>query len=265
VIQIIFYNFTFKKGLFMQKLNVLMLSFLIAAIPLVSVTVLGQEKTPVKKLRVLLVTGEDHPSHRWQETAPALRNGLNTDREMECRLADDPEILGTDIVFDYDVLIFHFKNYKPLKRDEQAKKNLAQFLDNGGGLVLVHFACGAFQEWAEFEQIAGRVYDPKKPAHDPYGRFKVEFADHEHSVTKNLEDFEITDELYTCLKDSEVPVHLLAESTSKVTKQRHSMAFVREHGNGRVFLTTLGHDVKSVSSPDFQILLQRAVRWTGQR
>ncbi|MDR1290311.1 MAG: ThuA domain-containing protein [Planctomycetaceae bacterium] len=248
-----------------MRKNIFVLLLLVAVMPLFCATVFGQEKTQAKKIRVLLVTGEDHPAHRWQETAPMLRNDLNTDREIECRLVDDPEVLGTDIVFDYDVLVFHFKNYKPLKRNEQAKKNLTQFIDNGGGLVLVHFACGAFQEWSEFGQIAGRVYDPKKPAHDPYGRFKVEYSDREHNVTQNLADFEITDELYTCLKDATVPVHVLAESTSKIDKKRHSMAFVREHGKGRIFLTTLGHDIKSISSPDFKTLLQRAVRWTGKR
>jgi type 1 glutamine amidotransferase len=230
----------------------------------VCVPAFSQDVKPAK-IRVLLITGEDHPSHRWQETAPVLRNGLNADNEIDCRLVDDPEVIGTDIIFDYDVLVFHFKNYKPLKRYEQAKTNLAKFIDNGGGLVLVHFACGAFQDWTEFEQIAGRVYDPKKPAHDRYGVFKVEYVAHEHPVTKGLDDFEITDELYTCLKNSTIPVKVLAESTSIVDKQRHSMAFVREHGNGRVFLTTLGHDVKSVGAQEFKTLLQRAVRWTAKR
>ncbi|MDR1958353.1 MAG: ThuA domain-containing protein [Planctomycetaceae bacterium] len=226
----------------------------------------GQETTPKpQKIRVLLITGEDHPSHRWQETAPVVRNGLNAEKDMDCRLVDDPEILATEVIFDYDVLVFHFKNYKPLKRQEQAKRNLVKFIDNGGGLVLIHFACGAFEDWPEFEELAGRVYDPKKPAHDPYGLFKVEYADHDHPVTRGLEDFEIMDELYTCLKDSAVPVHVLAESESKVDKKRHSMAFVREHGRGRIFLTTLGHDVRAVSSPDFKAMLQRAVRWTGKR
>ncbi|MDR1484594.1 MAG: ThuA domain-containing protein [Planctomycetaceae bacterium] len=48
-------------------------------------------------------------------------------------------------------------------------------------------------------------------------------------------------------------------------KKRHSMAFAREHGKGRIFLTTLGHDVKAVSSPDFKLLLQRAVLWAGEQ
>ena len=29
---------------------------------------------------------------------------------------------------------------------------------SGKGLVLVHFACGAFQEWPEFVELAGRVF-----------------------------------------------------------------------------------------------------------
>ncbi|MDR1924175.1 MAG: ThuA domain-containing protein [Planctomycetaceae bacterium] len=250
---------------FMKKSNVLILLLAVLMVPSVSVVLFGQDHTTNKKIRVLLITGEDHPSHHWQETAPVVRGGLNTAKDIDCRLVDDPEILATEVIFDYDVLIFHFKNYKPLKRHEQAKQNLLKFTNNGGGLVLIHFACGAFDDWAEFEKLAGRIYDPKKRGHDPYGRFKVEYIDHEHPVSDGLENFEIEDELYTCLKDSSVPVRVLAESESKVDKKRHSMAFVREHGNSRIFLTTLGHDVKAVSSPGFKSILQRAVRWTAKK
>jgi type 1 glutamine amidotransferase len=233
-------------------------------IPLVSATLLGQEAAAVK-IRVLLVTGEDHPAHLWREVVPVLRNSLNTDKTIDCRIADDLEILGTDIVFDYDILLCYFKNYAPLKRNEQAKKNLAAFVENGGGLGLLHFTCGAFEDWTEFGQIAGRVWNPKKRAHDPYGSFIVQYVDHDHPITKGLVDFEISDELYTCLKDSALPILVLAEATSKVDKQQYPMIFVLEKGKGRIFHTTLGHNVQSVSTPDFKILLQRAVLWLNKR
>ncbi|MDR3110012.1 MAG: ThuA domain-containing protein [Planctomycetaceae bacterium] len=226
--------------------------------------VFAQEAAPPKKLRVLLVTGEDYPGHLWRDVCPLIRNNLNLNKDIDCRLTDDLEILAADVIFDYDVLVCYFKNYSPLKRDAAAKKNLAAFVENGGGLALLHFTCGAFEDWAEYEKLAGRVWNPKLRGHDPYGKFTVNYTDKEHPITKDLSDFETPDELYTCLKASEVPIHVLAESTSKVDGKRYPMAFTLQYGKGKVFHTTLGHDVKSIT-PDFDTLLYRAVLWLGKR
>ena len=44
------------------------------------------------------------------------------------------------------------------------------------------------------------------------------------------------------------------------------MLMVLTHGKGRVFHTTLGHDVNGMSSLDFVVTLQRGTEWvaTGQ-
>jgi type 1 glutamine amidotransferase len=228
--------------------------------------VFAQENAvPPKKLRVLLVTGEDYPGHLWRDVCPLVRNNLNTAADIDCRLADDLEILAADVIFDYDVLVCYFKNYSPLKRDAAAKKNLTTFVENGGGLVLLHFTCGAFEGWAEYEKLAGRVWDPKLRGHDPYGKFTVEITDKTHPVMQGVEDFETTDELYTCLKASDVPIHVLAESTSKVDGKRYPMAFTLERGKGRIFHTLLGHDTTGFAPPNFIKILHQAVRWTAKK
>ncbi|HEX4999198.1 MAG TPA: hypothetical protein VFY29_13305, partial [Terriglobia bacterium] len=35
------------------------------------------------------------------------------------------------------------------------------------------------------------------------------------------------------------------------------------YGNGRIFHTTLGHDINGISSVDFVVTLQRGVEWTA--
>ncbi|MDR0704300.1 MAG: ThuA domain-containing protein [Planctomycetaceae bacterium] len=240
-------------------------------IPLVSETLSGQENTTpnvtAKKIRVLIIDCQFKDFYPLGQTAKLMEQYLKTDKSnsIEAASVEDAEFLATDVIFDYDVLLLHFKNYKPLKRNEAAQKNLAKFVENGGGLFIFHFACGAFEDWKEFDQYAGRVWDKQKRAHDPYGKFTVEYVDHEHPITKGLENFETSDELYTCLKDSDVPIHVLAEATSKVDKKRYPMAFTAEKGKGRIFHTTLGHDDKSVNHNGFQTLLQRAVYWLGKR
>jgi type 1 glutamine amidotransferase len=198
-------------------------------------------------------------------TAVLLRNIIGQDKRFEVALAEDAEILGTDLPFDYDVILLHFKNYRIPKRDAAMKANLDKFVSEGGGLFVYHFACGAFEDWQGYEKLAGRVWDPNLPPHDPYGPFTVQITDNAHPITRNLGNFEIYDELYTCLKNSEIPIHVLAESVSKVDGKKYPMAFTLEKGKGRIFHTTLGHDARSLSASGFQTMIKRALAWCAKR
>jgi type 1 glutamine amidotransferase len=218
----------------------------------------------VRPVRVLVVTGVDYQGHHWKLTAPAVRDVLQAEGGMEARVIDDHEFLASDVIFDYDVILLHFKNYDPTKRAEQVQANLTKFVRQGGGLVLYHFACGAFEQWPEFEQLAGRVWDKKKRGHDPRGPFTVNIADKDHPITRGLEDFETDDELYTCL-GGERPIHVVATATSKVDGQVYPMAFVLDYGDGRVFHTVLGHDVRAVTLPGPAELLRRGCLWAAGR
>ena len=227
-------------------------------------TAAGTAEDAAPPTRVLIVTGVDYKGHRWKTTAPAVREVLEDGGLMEARIVEDHEFLASDVIFDYDVIVIHFKNYDPTKRAESVQENLKKFVHEGGGLVLYHFACGAFEPWAEFEQIAGRVWDQSKRAHDPRGPFTVNIVDRDHAITRDMEDFETDDELYTCL-GGDVPVHVLATATSKVDSQVYPMAFVFDYGKGRVFHTPLGHDVRAITLPGPAELLRRGCLWAAGR
>ena len=130
----------------------------------------------------------------------------------------------------------------------------------------VHFACGAWHgEWPEFQNIVGRVWHgsgPGKSQHDPRGPFKVQIVDKEHAVTRGLSDFETDDELYACLT-GDAPIHVLAQAKSRVDQRAHPMAFTRDYGKGRVFLTTLGHDVKAFTNSSVPQLLRQGCAWAA--
>ncbi len=212
-------------------------------------------------IRVLLVTGVDHPGHRWQQTGPVLRDLLQQDKRLKVEIVEKPEVLGTDALFDYDLLFLHFKNYKPLANQAQAKENLVKFVKQGKGLVAFHFACGAFEDWPEFGDLVGKVWD-RKTGHDPRGPFSVKIVDREHAITRGMDDFQADDELYICLI-GEKPVQVLATARSKVTGKDHPMAFVLSFGKGRVFHTPLGHDVKSIQMPGVVELTRRGCLWAA--
>jgi type 1 glutamine amidotransferase/HEAT repeat protein len=211
--------------------------------------------------KVLIVTGHDYPGHLWRETTPVLTAHLAQDPRLEISVTEDARFLGAPTLTNYACIVLHYMNWQDPGPGAAAQENLRRTLEAGTGLVLVHFACGAFQGWPEFVKMAGRVWDPKLRGHDPYGLFTVRIVDATHPVTKGLRDFTTTDELYTCLA-GDTPVHLLCDAVSKVDQKPYPMAFVLEYGKGRVFLSTLGHDVKAFNDAAGQ-LYRRATAWAA--
>ena len=228
-----------------------LLACLFAAILLpLPVAALNGQDAPVTTRRVLLVTGEDYPGHKWRETAPALLAELSKDPRLTVNVLADLKSLSTTRLSDYSAVVIHFKNYDPDVPGRAGYDNLTRYVEQGGGLMLVHFACGAFEQFKhDFEQLAGRVWFGMQPPegrhqHDPHGRFTVNIAVPDHPITKGMSDFETVDELYTCLV-GDTPITVVATAVSKVDGKTHPMAFVHDCGKGRVFHSVLGHDVEA--------------------
>ncbi len=219
---------------------------------------------PAKPARVLLVTGIDYPGHPWQETAPAVKKLLQEGGRLTVNTIEDAALLDSAALATYDTVVLHFMNWESPSPGPAARQNLQEFVKNGGGLVLLHFACGAWQDWPEFKDLAGRAWDPKLRGHDPRGPFQVDIADSQHPITAGMGAFETDDELYTCLA-GERPIHVVAKATSKVDKKDYPMAFVFEYGKGRVFHTVLGHDLKAVTNSKVPELFRRGTLWSAKR
>ncbi len=220
-----------------------------------------QKTNATAQKQMLIVTGDDYPGHRWRETAPELASALRQDPRLEVSITESPAFLGSPLLRHYDAVLIHFKNYSErLPLGEPVWNGLRDYLNNGGGVVIAHFGCGAFQEWNDFVQYSGRVWNPKFRAHDPYGAFDVSIVDHDHAITKNLKDFPTADELYTCL-DGPTPIRVLCTAVSKGDQKPYPMGFVLEPGKGRVFHCTLGHDVNALRSEGTRALYLHAALW----
>ncbi|MHC4638212.1 MAG: ThuA domain-containing protein [Planctomycetota bacterium] len=219
------------------------------------------EKNPTTS--VLIVTGVDWPGHKWPETAPALAEVLEEDPRIKVRVVEDPHFLDSSAIHRYDVVVLHFMNWKQPAPGRKAQANLREFVAGGKGLFLIHFGCGAFQDWPEFKNLAGKVWDRKKRGHDPHGTFTVNVIDTSHPITKGMKSFETTDELYTCLSGDR-EVDLLATARSKVDGKVYPMAFAFTYDQGRVFHCLLGHDVKAITNPNVAELFRRGCAWAAR-
>ncbi|HTL28667.1 MAG TPA: ThuA domain-containing protein, partial [Tepidisphaeraceae bacterium] len=72
------------------------------------------------------------------------------------------------------------------------------------------------------------------------------------------------DELYNTDK-MRPEAHPLLKVKSPRDGREHIVAWTNEVGKGRVFGTTLGHDDKTATDPDYQKLLARGLLWVCGR
>jgi len=229
-----------------------------------------------KPLRTAIITGHQYPGHKWQQTTPVIREALLRDARFDIRIVEDVEFLATTALHDFDVLVMNYCNWKRPGISNAAKDNFAKYLEQGGGLVIIHFANGAFHfslpeagdsDWTLWRtKICRRVWDHTegKSGHDAYGKFLVEIANEKHPITKGMEPFQTTDELYFRQQGVE-PIEVLATARSKVTGQNEPMAFVYNYVKGRVFQTVLGHDAASLRVPGVAELVRRGTVWAASR
>ncbi len=247
----------------MRSIFLLFLTCLFASSALVAATA-KEPKAAEKPIRVLLVTGVDYVGHHWKETAPAIRKVLEQDKRLSVRIVEDPEFLASPAVADYDVIFLHFfldGQHQRFQREDEIRENLARLVNQGKGLVVIHLACGAFEDWPEYVRLVGKVWD-RKTFHDPYGPFQVHITRKDHPITRGLSDFQTNDELYVCLTGA-TPVEVLATAHSKITNKDQPMAFVLNYGKGRVFHTPLGHNARAIEMPGTAELLRRGCLWAA--
>lgn len=247
--------------------------FLLVLLPL-----LAADEPP---LRVLILAGNDaHKWHNWEKTTPAIKVALQGDPRVSVEVAYDIEELGKRDLSRYGAIVQNYVNWHdPKGLSAQSRAAFVKYLNDGGGLVVVHFANGAFHpslpkagegDWPEYRQIVRRVWDheakPGKPAsgHDVFGKFTVRITEAAHPITQGLKAFDVTDELYF-QQHGDAAIEPLLAAESKVTKKLEPLAWVSTYGKGRVFQTLLGHSEKTYDTEEPRELLRRAVVWAANR
>lgn len=213
-------------------------------------------------IKALIVTGYNHPAHSWKDTTLALQDILKADPRFDIRVVEDPAFLESPALAPYQVVILNFADFERPNPGDKARANLQQAVEGGKGLVVLHFASGAWDESPDFVKLAGRIWKNNVSGHDAKGAFHVDVLKTEHPIVKGLESFDTDDELYYSLEGDQ-PIEVLATAKSKITGKDEPMAFILPLGQGRVFHLTLGHDVKALSTPGAAELLRRGTAWAA--
>jgi len=234
------------------------------------------DKAPAKrgKPRKVLVWG-----HTWtHEPNPYAEKALEIlgrkTGAFEAVVSDDPRLLLGDRLPQFDALVmnnihepdpFLPEDFAQRSQEQKAaarqfdaavKQSILEYVRGGKGIVGIHAATAALQNWPEYGQMMGGYY-----AGHIYQEVAIKLDDPRHPVNACFggKPLRINDEVYIFGEPySRQRLHVLLSldlermaDPGKRSDKDYAVSWLCQYGQGRVFYTTLGHAGDTYWNPLF--------------
>ena len=252
-----------------------------------------------RPIKVLLITGHTSKWHNWQTTSTYLKAILDHQKIFETDVVkmQDTPLVDETFAPDFSKYKVVVLNIDDVKWSDSTKKSFERYVQNGGGVIIIHEADNAFPDWKEYNVMIGLggwggrnensgpyVYwkdgttfsDTIKGSGGKHGErvpFVITIRDSLHPITRGLPTqwLHQNDELYGNLRGPAQNFHILATAfstkESKGTGKEEPVMMTISYGKGRIYHCTLGH-VKpefadGLQDVGFQVTFSRATEWTA--
>ena len=249
--------------------------------------------------KALIVTGQNN--HNWKSSSPILKQLLEQTALFSAEIVKTPEKGGDMNAFTpdfskYDLVVL---DYNGDSWSEKTKTAFAEYVSNGGGVVIYHAADNSFADWTEYNRMIGlgwgrtekdgpfvyfnrannkrdepKVIDispGKSGSHGQRHEFEVKARSMNHPIMKGLPVRWLhgKDELYSKLrgpnKNMEILATAYADTSLGGTGRNEPVLMAVNYGKGRIFHTVLGHaDLDggpAMECAGFIATFQRGAEW----
>ena len=273
-----------------------MKSFFVASFCAAMLAVALRPAVAAPSIHVMLLDGESGgPYHAWQLTTPVMKKELEETGLFQVDVVTAPAWGG-----DFNSFKPDFQKYQVIVSNLDSpdwppdlQAAFEQFVNNGGGLVVVHAADNAFPNWRAFNEMTGiggwrnrddhagpmwyfqngKLVSDNSPgpagAHGARLPFQLTARDGQHPIMRGLPAawMHAGDELYSKLRGPGQNMTVLAtaysDASNSGTGHDEPILMVLSYGKGRIFHTTMGHDIPALSCVGFITTFQRGTEWAA--
>jgi len=169
----------------------------------------------------------------------------------------------------FDAVLFYTGG--DLEMDDQQKEDFISFIhDDGKGFIGIHSAAITFTHWPEYGDMIGGYYDEH-----PWGTFNAPIIVEDPAFPGMRQfppAFYLLDEIYQVKNFSREKCRVLMRlDASKLdlknprvhrTDKDFAVTWAKMYGKGRVYYSTLGHQMEDWDRPDIQKMYTEAIRWS---
>lgn len=241
----------------------------------------------------LAVTGDE--SHNSDVYRTALQATLVQDAKIPIDFTDEEKLITYDNLKHYKILILfrngtrHPGGYNNLQGDVKIVSDppLVRKLDRTFVATITDEQCQGIKRWVEEGgslwawhnnsrlSLMRKDYRDVQGAtiigHPPVRPFKVKIINHDHPITKGVNDFIVTDEQHFLVYEKE-PKYVLAMSVNEDNLTYRAgrdgkpsntceAAWAYDYGKGRVCFFAPGHAMTALWNPEYEKMQKNAAKW----
>lgn len=197
----------------------------------------------------------------------AVRNGWSIFQ------TDNGAVMSEQLLAQFHVVVWN--NTSGTTLNEEQQQAFRQYLENGGGFVGIHAAGG--DPWYSWKWYVNGLLGAQFIGHTINPQFQdaeVQVLAPADPIVSHLPprwhisqeewygfDTNVRDKGYTVLLSVDENTY---DPNDSGMEGEHPSTWKREIGKGRMFYTAIGHQKAIYDTPEYQLMIENALRWTGR-